>query len=285
MKFNQFGLITQLNLDSGDTCARHFEARFICEIRDKVLDIAPGIDFPNDPEQDLRWLEVNESGDWIRSPEPQMFWSDPNRQSRDQVIPLVAYLGIRGDHDRLKRWMRKMLQRYLFCQNKTDSFFFHLPLYWRGRGLWFLYPMVFIWDFFVIFTVLNRIGVLPRWVHEKRNFKKLDADDVGDDRNLLIQFAQAKLKYPTPIMWLCRKIYFKFRPHSYGSVLLQALITVPGIETNDEVCRDICKAYMEAFKEPLTHPVYGALLWYSRPSANGNLEQSKLWWELILWMK
>jgi hypothetical protein len=53
-------------------------------------------------------LELGRSGEFRRHPYQPGWKSDPNGYSRDQLVPVIAALGVKGDHDRINRSLSAM---------------------------------------------------------------------------------------------------------------------------------------------------------------------------------
>ena len=185
------------------------------------------------------------TGIWIRHREAPH--NDPDNFSRDQTTPLIIAMGLFSPpmfHFRIKNMFRAQTKRFLKYQNADFPSPNHLGYYFRALNIKWLWPFHLLADLFFIPSVLESCGLVPRWKHETKRFVLPTMDDV-DDRNLILGLMLAYFRQPTPISFLCRKFYSKFRKRNFGNSLLKE-----------------------------TSPVQGAVSWYFRPETGANPEIS-----------
>ena len=244
--------------DGGDTCHRMYTMGlrlllnfklFITErvalpevIRSGVFDQLANM------EQVQTLLEV-EPGIYRRHPDPEFWGSDPNNESRDQLTPVICYLaflaarrGALGKEYRGKLWtlLKQCLKRYMFAQNiypnwvdarkdptvkkKTPDFLnFDLwGVFARGfvNTLWFpvAIPFIILGDIFLVLSAMFKVWA-PVNKDGTLEFRMPGPDDVDDDNmNNVLMVTQHV--YQTPLSWLARKIYKKFRAQNLGNTEL-----------------------------------------------------------------
>lgn len=155
-------------------------------------------------------------GIMVRHPEPTKWWSEPRFFSRDQQSAVVIGAGFANNKALVKRLLVKHLKRFGLYQNfqinKTDvdgkkklvqgdvATPEHFNFYLRALKLYPLYPLLLLGD---LFTLFNSLIII---------FKSfIDADDTSNDLNHIASLLQSKKVMPTPISWLARKVYVKFR--------------------------------------------------------------------------
>ncbi len=213
--FDRYGLIVQADGDGGDTAQRTGMFYFIH--RD-----------PTGFRKALDKLEVR-PGIYVRHPFQEGFRNDPLEFSRDQQRALVMALGKYNFQGHLWRLIWTHVSRLGKYQNRDFIGPSHLGEYIRALRSQTLYPVLWITD----------IGLLVSSI-KTATIKRVDLNDV-DDNNHIMSLAQARETLPTPISWLARKIYKKFRPENRGTILLG----------------ERCAAQ-------------GALSWYHRAESGGN---------------
>ncbi len=203
-------------------------------------------------------------GIYVRHPDPQRWYSDPDTTSRDQLVPLIAYCGAYRDYPRLWRFFKAVVKRGFFSQNiqragdvpkkwKTpDTFLGHLGLFIRAGGAYTdpLYPLLFVTDTIDFIGTLLQHFPLHFTLSSKR-FRMKEMRDV-DDNNAIIAHLMAAHFKPTPISELDRYVYSLTRRWNYGNSLMGEL-----------------------------NPVMGAMAWYHRSEARGNPEMAELYRPLI----
>ena len=199
MFIDQHGLIVQKDGDGGDTAQR--EGFLACSDAENSW-------FPGKCEysEAVDLLEVK-PGIWVRHPDQ---WNDPKDFSRDQQTPHVWAMAKHGLKAPLRRMFWAHLKRFGKYQNWDFMSPEHLGLYIRAF-VW-IYPWIVIPGSLALYSLLlfgdifNLINTLVR-IYKGRK----DPDDVGDDLNHLV-IIRASQSFPTPISWISRVIYFKYRP-------------------------------------------------------------------------
>ena len=205
--FDQLSLITQENGDGGD-----------CIQREALFAIAEGLNV-NCPAREESWLirlsrfDIS-PGIFVRyPPRPGLpmdpFWIDPAELSRDQTIPLLVAMTLRRSFWALDRFWAKHWRRFFKCQNRD---FLGPAIFIRAYRWYWLWPLLCILDLALVWNSLNRIGLVPRIQETTGKWVWLDAQDVGDDINHVVTLLFSRFRLRTPISYLARVLYRKFRP-------------------------------------------------------------------------
>ena len=244
--------------DGGDTCHRMFTVALRMLLNFKIA-MQNGGNLPaivRNPvwEQLASPLEseklLQESpGIYRRHCDPNFWGSDPRNHSRDQMTPVICYLALLGSTGgdlgkeyRGKLWtlLKKCLGRKMFAQNiypnwvdarvdasvkaKTPDFLnFDLwGVFARGfvNSLWFpiAIPFIILGDFFLLLSAMFKVWA-PINKDGTLEFRMPGPDDVDDDNmNNVLMLTQ--YVYQTPLSWLARKIYKKFRRQNLGNTVL-----------------------------------------------------------------
>jgi hypothetical protein len=105
-----------------------------------------------------------------------------------------------------------------------------------------------------------------------------NADDVGDDLNLIVKLLMTRLRYATPISDEALSVYALQRPHSYGSYL-GAYYAKFGDDMTDLDNR--VKAGIADGWSPDVSASIGAVRWYHRPNAGANPQLAQLYRDII----
>ena len=216
----------------------------------------------------------------IRCPNDGTPWhANPKCTSCDQTIGWFCVFALYGLWRELLSLTWAHVKRFGFCQNwqtETGTFQIADPLRFdawgiviRGFHLWFLWPLLLIFD---LATLVNSIILI----------RKTDPDDVGDDQNhYVIMKTQMKI-YPTPVSWLARKLYCKGRDVTYGCFMLNA-------DYNDDDDAEVTTTYnnwkngmmVNVNTSPFsTRTCVGPLWWYFRDS-QGAPPMWRVWTEQI----
>ncbi len=149
--------------------------------------------------------------------EPRRYWSfdqwygNYGTVSCDQIEPNIYFLLLIKDFVRAQNIFKNLASRRFFAWNykkigqqdddrkMPDFVLFRLmPAMLRAFRL---YPLVWLWDIFLIPKAIFRI----LWPMFKR-------DDTGDDLNFIAQLQCFREVHPTVFSWFAREIYFYFRP-------------------------------------------------------------------------
>lgn len=216
------GLITEMNGDAGDTCQREGMLGF-------------GLYMAGEPGKDLydhamSLLEVA-PGVLVRNPWPKdAWWANPLNLSRDQTRPIVMAAGAYGDVQFLKDNLLNLIKNF-FCypniypnwtkpgdaeyvkkfpdiaspENLAEYIRAFKMAGYKKMGL--LYPLVLLGDLFKLLGTLWSVFVVDR------------DPTQADDLNTIISHLQAFKALPTPLSWLSRKIYARFRPGGVKAAL------------------------------------------------------------------
>jgi hypothetical protein len=217
-------------------------------------------------------LEV-EPGIYRRHPDPNFWGSDPRNHSRDQMTPVICWHALMSHSQSVGKFHRTEMvelikacrKRWMFAQNvypnwvdpRTESVKKKMPDF-LNFDLWGIMARAFIktkwapialpvilfgdaWMLLSVFTSLwapiNHDGTLQ--------FRWPGPDDVDDD-NLNNVLMVSQYTFQTPLSWLARKLYKRFRKKNYGNTKLG--------EQN---------------------AIMGALMWYHRAPA-GNPELAEI---------
>ncbi|MGZ3798249.1 MAG: hypothetical protein ACXVB1_17895 [Pseudobdellovibrionaceae bacterium] len=236
MYLDAYAVIVQKDLDGGDSLHREGMYAFGKKLRydnfknEIYIQDSPPLRRPAS-ENIMDLFEVS-PGIYIRHPDPQKWYSNPDTTSRDQILPVIAYCAAYEDYPRLWRLFKAVAQRGFFAQNTIrigegetdkkipDPMHLNLAQFIRAGGWWTapFYPLLFAFDSIeLIGTVLSALPLhfqddhlWPRWRNE---------NDV-DDNNVIIQHLLAAHYKPTPISALNRYLYSVTRSQNLGNTLL-----------------------------------------------------------------
>jgi len=212
------GLPTELGGDAGDTAQR---IGMICFGRYLTSNA--------NPYQMRQWLQkitIN-PGTYCRNPAPTgAWWINPLNFSRDQTRSLVMAMGAYGITDQLKANLLNLIKNFGFYPNKYPNYVNpgdsgyvakvpdfaspeHIAEYIRAfyasgnKWMLALYPAVLLGDCFKL------LGSLIDVFYTDRDLARTD------DVNSIMSHLQALNWMPTPLSWLARKLYIKYRPLVY----------------------------------------------------------------------
>jgi hypothetical protein len=206
IKFDDQGLIVQLNGDGGDCAARSGElitGRVFTYSRDLETH---GIYF----DKVIRLLEPNGDGVLLRynrTPYNKPYEGD-FATSRDQTIPMIIAAGFVDQAAFVSRVFSKICNNWLrfhngdLCGPEHLCVILRALLFSQPSVIWqlILFPLFCIGDFFNLLNSIIRII-----------YSHIDHDDVGDDINHVQICLQAIHCHPTPVSLLSRKLYSKLR--------------------------------------------------------------------------
>ena len=236
MRVDRFGLIVHKD-GGGDTACREGHAFTCLAILSKRHGILYPLEHLGVGKCDLKRtidLLSPSPGVWRRHP---VDWNAIDDFSRDQQTPLIIMFGYYKKKREIKDTLLQHLNRLGKYQNKDWATPEHFSFYFRALRWWWLWPWFFFSDLFMLLgTVINIV-------------KSYDAEFTDDAINHTIALEQARDFYPTPVSWLARVLYYKFRQHSHGKIFY-------------------------------SHPVVGAIAWYFKNT--GNEQMATLWGEIIL---
>lgn len=255
---DSYGLIVQSDGDGGDTAQREGFVWFAIFIRRMKL----GLGDPNylnlklTFEETVALLEVNQSGQFRRHPDPSQWWSDSTKFSRDQQTPIVAALGVWGLRSPLERLWRETENRGRQCQNGDAVGPDHCNLFQRARGQE---------------LEIDPLGEL-QLLGMAGSLLARGSDDVSDDLNHIVALSASTLVNPTKTSRRAISAYLESRPHTCGSYL-ERYRRVFGSEAPDrEAQKRAIQDWILQGVSPDAHcsPALGALRWYFRPETGGN---------------
>ena len=268
--FDNHGLIVQRDHNGGDTAQREGWVWLGIWVRENVLKISRGINLPIDLETTLNLLEVGTSGEFRRHP-TQPKWSDPKEFSRDQMVPLIAAMGVWGQTARVQRsWNARRSCRYPQLLN------FPLPDVFNTKCVQGTPDPVFS-DMVNLYRRAMRQqpdalgeGWLAGGVELRLDQAASNPDNVGDDLNLIVYLLIASLISPTDVTRHALARYATKRPVSFGSYLGRYRMEYLGDFSAD---RGTMQARIIAGKNSGWAPdcpnVLGAIRWYFRVEENG----------------
>lgn len=223
---DQYGMIVTKGMDGGDSCAHGFSmiyASLILNGRDE-LKTALGSDSSGPLSTYSSKLELA-PGRYVRHPDKDKWYSDLDRLSRDQFLPILAALGLVQHKEKLNRLFKAHLKRgLLFAWNTRKNFVYKdkaehelkstpdVPhnYKWKlpdltGPEVWaawirayrckLLYPLLLILD------LENLVGSV------KRRMQGMQGDDIQMNHVVMTDFATRVM--PTPVSLLSRFIYGK----------------------------------------------------------------------------
>lgn len=221
IKLDRFGLIVQKNGDGGD-CAANTGTLFTALAFKNKRSMAVINNNLNSARTLILMMNQLEktTGQFIRHREAPH--NDPKTFSRDQTTPIVCAMGLFSPplfHNKLKLMLKNQFGRFLKYQNADFPAPNHLGYFFRALDLWWMWPYHLFADLFFLPSVFESMGIIPRFKHETWKFYFPTPDDV-DDRNLILGLILAHERQPTPISWLARKLYSKFRKKNYGNIWL-----------------------------------------------------------------
>lgn len=234
---DKHGLIVQSNGDGGDTFHRMnmyavgLKKREELGISNKGL---PKIDL----EEALNKLECQKwKGNYVRHPNPNSWTSHCDRLSRDQAIPFIYATGKMSLMSKLIPFLIWNIIRLGFMTNTRNNhsmpgdsnYKWKIPD-WNGPRIWAMYirsllpililaglviglfNIVLLSKLVVIVVGILLLGDLHNLFNSLVKVLIYDENEVNsDDLNHILVLMQAKEILPTPIGWLARKIYVKYR--------------------------------------------------------------------------
>jgi len=207
--FDSNGLLVQRDGDGGDTAQREGWAWFGNWLRSSELKMSSPVVLPISFAATMNMLEhPTRRGEFRRHPTQPGFRSDPDAFSRDQIIPLVAAMGVWGDVDRVKRsWAAKRpCHGVLTCVQGTQDLI--------GPDLVNLYRRAWGEAPDPNGDLVLAGGVLTRLSQAQSN-----PEDVGDDLNLIVELLMAKVRSPSSATEQATTLYSKNRAVSAGCYL------------------------------------------------------------------
>lgn len=223
--------------------------------------------------QETEKLLCHSKGLYVRHPDPTFWGSDPRNCSRDQLAPVICYLAFLSSRSgelgkeyrtKLKDLLIACLKRGMFAQNiypnwvsarsplakKKVPDFINFDLWGIFARGWvntwafpIALPFVLLGDLFLVLSVLVHIYG-PVTKDGTLEFYSPGPDSVDDD-NINNCLMVAQHTYSTPLAYLARKVYKKYRKANFGNMQLGE-----------------------------KDPIMGALAWYHRaPEGNPELAE------------
>jgi hypothetical protein len=257
--YDQLDLIVQQDCDGGDTAQRegmYWLGNWV-RTNDLLIEAYGGqrkIIFT----QVMDFLEDTQKTGRFRRHPTQPKWKDPKDISRDQLIPLIAAMGVYKDFVRLDRFRDRVRQNIYFV-NKDFLLFFE-EFIKRARDQ----DLLFGGD-------IDRI-ILDKAVSDRCAQAKGHMDDVGDDLNLIVQLLLAAIRRGDQIKAV-RARYVRDRPKNYGVYLTRYRDwyknDFSATDKNDMIRRMEDGINNRGWKPDCTS-AFGALKWYFRTEAGGS---------------
>lgn len=281
--------------DGGDTAQREGWYWFGVWIREKKLkspwNSPRKLTFPDV----IKLLEPNSDGVFYRHPKLPP-WNNPYDKewgfSRDQMIPLIAAMGVWGLHAPLLRLWNALPQDKLGGTKHTFN------------GEWVpskQSPLVHTGDPILPATInLYRRGLnqdpmaagdgngpggeqdLAINVGLRITAALNDRDNTGDDLNLVVSLIMSTLVYPSTTSTQAANLYAKNRPVSYGS-FLGTYYQKYGFQ--QDVLIGLMKSRIDqgiaSGWQTDSSRVYGAIRWYQRAEAGANPALAELYRPII----
>jgi hypothetical protein len=270
--FDKNGLLVQRDGDGGDTAQREGWAWFGNWLRTVELKMTSPVALPISFAATMALLEdPKRPGEFRRHPTQAGFKSDPDAFSRDQVIPLVAAMGVWGDQGRLRSsWAAKRPCHFvLTCVQGTQDVI--------GPDLVNLYRRA--WG---EAPDPNGDKALALGAAERLRQANQNPEDVGDDLNLIVQLLMAKVRAPSSDTELATTTYAKNRPVCAGCYLGHYRAAYPGDFGADEATMKarIRTGIASGWKTDCPR-VLGALRWYFRAESGGCSSLAELYEPMV----
>lgn len=267
MYIDSYAVIVQKDMDGGDTLHREgmyaFGKRLRLNLGLNLVIVESEPQRRPASEDIISRFEVS-PGIYIRHPDPNKWYSNPESTSRDQVMPVIAYCAVAEDHARLWRLFKATASRGMFAQNVLrlgdgetrkkipDPMHLNVAQFIRAGGWWTapFYPLLYFFDAIEIVGTL--ITALPLHLKDDTIIPRWKTPDDVDDNNIVVQHLLAAHFKPTPLSEFNRYLYSVTRPQNFGNTVLG--------EKN---------------------AVMGALVWYHRTERGGNPEMAELYRPLV----
>ena len=292
--YDQDGLIVHKGMDGGDTAQREGWYWLGVWIRQHMQadpwPVTRSLSFP----QVIALLEPKHDGVFYRHPKLKP-WNNPYDKeygfSRDQMISLVAAMGVWGMTDGLRRLWNALPQDTLGGTKHT----------FNGDAQTILGQKVFKGDVVgpaainLFRRAWNENPMLASDGNGSGGEDELsanvdiriastlnDRDNTGDDLNLIAMLLMAILRFPTPVSRRAVNVYAKNRPVTYGS-FLGAYRKQYGTDLSapaSEVKRRLDAGIAGGWKTDASR-VYGAVRWYHRAEAGANPQLADLYAPII----
>jgi hypothetical protein len=236
MYIDAYAVIVQKDMDGGDSLHREGMYAFGKKLRydnfeNKVL-VQDSSSLRRPASEDIiERFEVS-PGVYVRHPDPNKWYSNPDTTSRDQIMPIIAYCAAYEDYPRLWRLFTAVAQRGMFAQNTIrigngeidkkipDPMILNFAQFIRAGGWWTapLYPLLFVFDSIELIGTV--FVAMPLHFQDDHLIPRLRTGNDVDDNNVVIQHLLAAHYKPTPISELSRYLYSVTRQKNLGNTRL-----------------------------------------------------------------
>lgn len=292
--YDKDGLIVHDGMDGGDTAQREGWYWFGVWIRQYVLRQPWTVPRKLVFSEVIKLLEPAGDGIFYRHPKLKP-WNSPFDKdygfSRDQMVPLVAAMGVWGLTRELRRLWNALPQDDLLGTKHT----------FNGGAKTILTKKVFTGDIVGPMTInlFRRAwnedpmratdGNGPSGERElqlnvgtRLAASATDRDNTGDDLNLIVMLLMSILRFPSTVSAQSANIYAKNRAASYGS-FLGAYRQKYGVDRNAspaQVKRHMDDGIASGWPTDASR-VYGSVRWYHRIEANANPQLAEIYAPII----
>jgi len=229
MRLDSYGMIVQLDGDPEDQMNREGFFGFYSALRVK-LGMAP-MDVPGKIPYSQAVSLLCNNGIWKRHMGAQKW-----EVSRDQLLSNIAAMGAHRLYTPLRKTLWQQIKNFGRCQNGDWMAPNHFGMYIRAFGKPGLWPMLLFSDVFMVISALINI------------YKSTDPGYSDDSVNFTVELEQAKHFLPTPISYLARKLYYRYRRRP--NIVYEDWMDIPTIR----------------------NPAVQALFYYFSPIFGGNIE-------------
>lgn len=293
--YDQDGLIVHKGLDGGDTAQREGWYWLGVWIRENKLNdrwpVQRKLTFP----QVLQLLEPGGNGVFYRHPKLSP-WNNPYDKtygfSRDQMIPLVAAMGVWGYTEPLRRLWNALPQDVIGGTKHTFNGEWKSVL---GQKTVYTGDIVGPSTINLFRRAWNE-DPMPASDHNGPGGEKelqinvdlrlkaaaKDRDDTGDDLNLIVMLLTSILRFPSSVSSSAGKHYSNDRSFSYGSYL-GSYRQKYGVDLNASAAQ--VKARMNdgiaGGWKPDCPPALGAVRWYHRAETGANPMLAELYSPIV----
>jgi hypothetical protein len=296
--FDGDGLIVHRNMDGGDTAQRegwYWVGRWAREKLGNPWTVKRALTFP----RVLTLLEPKEDGVFYRHPRLPP-WNNPTDKtygfSRDQMIPLVAAMGLWGYTEPLRRLWNALPQDPVGGTK-------HAP---NGKWIRFLGQNAIHTGDVIGPAAINlfrrAFGENPLLSSDKNGPAgeaelainaglRLtgvlhDRDNTGDDLNLIVMLLMAVFRFPSTTSNQSIRLYAKNRLISYGSFVAAYKATFGTDilklgELSTEIRRRLDEGIATGKWPTDASRVYGAVRWYHREGSGANPQLAELYEPII----
>lgn len=289
--YDQDGLIVHKGMDGGDTAQREGWYWLGVWVREHVLNnpwrIPRKLTFP----EVLRLLEPAGDGVFYRHPKLTP-WNNPYSKeygfSRDQMIPLVAAMGVWGFTTELRRLWNALPQDVVGGTKHTFNgewkmVFGHKTVFTGdivGPAAINLFRRSWGEDPMKAGDGNGNIGEAELATNAGLRVQagQRDRDDTGDDLNLIVMLLMSSLRFGSAVSKQAVTQYAKNRPDSYGSYLgayrakYGVDLTVSAAEVRSRFDNGISSGWKTD-----SSPVYGVVRWYHRVESGANPQLAELY--------